>query len=190
MKREPEMQAKGGRRGMQRVFAFVLPSPPFAASSRLRGPIHRARDLLYGKSFRYNSLRAGDWIGSMNSPQAAIDLVHQAIAAGIFGQIQWDDRGRRTGAKQSRLAGTDAGRHPPAVARFCLRRRSAGRRPEARPDWLEANADRPAYYRDCWYRALVPVPDLFPHGLFVEVRLFDDDPQDPWVEIVNAHPQV
>jgi hypothetical protein len=63
-------------------------------------------------------------------------------------------------------------------------------RPEARPDWLEANADRPAYYRDYWYRALVPVPDLFPHGLFVEVRLFDDDPQDPWVEIVNAHPQV
>ena len=33
------------------------------------------------------------------------------------------------------------------------------------------------------------VPDLFPKGLFVEVRLFDDDPQDPWVEIVNAHPQ-
>jgi len=63
-------------------------------------------------------------------------------------------------------------------------------RQEARPDWLQANADRPAYYRDLWYRAVVPVPGLIPNGLFVEVRLFDDDPQDPWVEIVNAHPQV
>jgi hypothetical protein len=39
------------------------------------------------------------------------------------------------------------------------------------------------------------VPDtsvifLFPGGLFVEVRLFDGDAEDPWVEIVNAHPQV
>jgi hypothetical protein len=31
---------------------------------------------------------------------------------------------------------------------------------------------------------------MFPRGLFIEVRLFDDDAQDPWVEIVNAHPQV
>jgi hypothetical protein len=37
---------------------------------------------------------------------------------------------------------------------------------------------------------MIPIPDLFEKGLFVEVRLFDDDPQDPWVEIVNAHPQV
>ena len=61
---------------------------------------------------------------------------------------------------------------------------------ETRPDWLQANADRPAYYRDFWYRAVMPVPGLFPKGLFIEVRLFDDDPSDPWVEIVNAHPQV
>lgn len=35
-----------------------------------------------------------------------------------------------------------------------------------------------------------PFPGLFPTGLFIEVRLFDDGAQDPWVEIVNAHPQV
>jgi hypothetical protein len=63
-------------------------------------------------------------------------------------------------------------------------------RRESRPDWLEANADRPSYYRDLWYRPVVLVADLFPKGLVVEVRLFDDDPQDPWVEIVNTHPQV
>ena len=30
----------------------------------------------------------------------------------------------------------------------------------------------------------------FQKDLFVEIRFFDDDAQDPWVEIVNAHPQV
>ena len=29
---------------------------------------------------------------TMSSPLAALDLVHHAIAAGIFGQIQWDER--------------------------------------------------------------------------------------------------
>jgi hypothetical protein len=52
-------------------------------------------------------------------------------------------------------------------------------RRESRADWLQANADRPGYYRDFRYRAVVPVPDLFANGLFIEVRLFDDDPQDP-----------
>ena len=74
----------------------------------------------------------------MNSVPMPLDLVHRAIAGGVFGHIQWDDR-----------------------------------------------ADERARYR-----AVVPVAGLFPKGLFIEVRLFDDDPQDPWVEIVNAHPQV
>jgi len=42
-------------------------------------------------------------------------------------------------------------------------------RREARPEWLEVNADRPHYYRDFWYRAIVPVAGLFPSGLFVEI---------------------
>src|SRR5437762_3853588 len=100
----------------------------------------------------------------MDSPRTATDLVHQAIAAGIFGQIQWNDSADQRARSNPDLQGL------------------------IRPDWLQANADRPPYYRDWWYRAVVPVPDLFAKGLFVEVRLFDDDPQDPWVEIVNAHP--
>ena len=54
----------------------------------------------------------------------------------------------------------------------------------------EATKSLSALPRDFWYRAVVPVPGVFPRGLFIEVRLFDDDAQDPWVEIVNAHPQV
>jgi hypothetical protein len=41
--------------------------------------------------------------------------------------------------------------------------------------------------RDYWYRVIVPV-DGFPHGLFVELQLLDDDPEVPRVVLLNAHP--
>lgn len=124
------------------------------------------------------------------SPHTPIDLVHSAIARGIFGQIQWEDRADERARCNADLQGLT----PEGIRRLLHDFVRAGgrldQRTEARPTWLEANADRPAYYREFWYRAIIPVPDLFPNGLFVEVRLFDDDPLDPWIEIVNAHPQV
>jgi hypothetical protein len=115
----------------------------------------------------------------MSSPLAAIDLVHHAIAAGIFGQIQWDDRADERARSNPDLQGLT----PEGVRRLLHDFVQGGgrldERQEARPDWPLANADRPTYYRDSWYRAVVPVPGLFPNGLFVEVRLFDDDAQDP-----------
>ena len=41
--------------------------------------------------------------------------------------------------------------------------------------------------RDYWYRVIVAVPG-FPHGLFVELELLDDDPEVPIVVLLNAHP--
>lgn len=126
----------------------------------------------------------------MSSLRAAIDLVHHAIAASIFGQIQWDDRANERARNNPALGGLT----PEGIRRLLHEFVTGGgrldERREARLDWLQANADRPAYYRDFWYRAVIPVGGLFPNGLFVEVRLFDDDPLEPWVEIVNAHPQV
>jgi len=126
----------------------------------------------------------------MNSALTPIDLVHQAIAAGIFGQIQWDDEAGERARSNPDLLGLT----PEGIRRLQHDFVKAGgrldERREARPNWLQTSADRPTYYRDCWYRAVIPVADLFPHGLFVVVRLSDDDAQDPWVEIVNAHPQV
>ena len=125
----------------------------------------------------------------MDTPRASIDLVHHAITAGIFGQIQWDDRADERARSNPDLQGLTPEGIRRLLHEFVCGGGRLDERREARPDWLEANADRPAYYRDCWYRAVVPVPGLIPKGLFVEVRLFDDDPDDPWVEIVNAHPQ-
>jgi hypothetical protein len=126
----------------------------------------------------------------MNTPRAPSHLVHHAIAAGIFGQIQWADRADERARSNPDLQGLT----PEGIRRLlhdfvCGGGRLGGAR-EARLDWLQANADQSAYYRDFWYGAVVPVSGLFPKGLFVEVRLFDDDAEDPWAEIVNAQPQV
>jgi hypothetical protein len=126
----------------------------------------------------------------MSTVIAPIDKVHHAIASGIFGQIQWDDRSDERARSNPDLQGMT----PQGIRRLLHEFVAGGgrldERRETRQDWLDANADRPAYYRDFWYRAVFPVLGMFPNGLFVEVRLFDDDPQAPWVEIVNAHPQV
>jgi len=121
----------------------------------------------------------------MSNPLTPLELVQQAIATGTFGQIQGDDRADERARSNPDLLGLT----PEGIRRLLHDFvRGGGRldeRREARPEWLQANADRPAYYRDFWYRAVVSVPTLFPSGLFVEVRLFDDDVQDPWVEIVT-----
>src|SRR5262249_44179079 len=41
--------------------------------------------------------------------------------------------------------------------------------------------------RTFWYQVLIAVPGL-PHGLFVEMELFDADPNVPIVVLLNAHP--
>jgi hypothetical protein len=126
----------------------------------------------------------------MSSSRTAIELVHEAIAKGLFGQIEWDDRASERARSDPDLQGLTPQGIRSLLHEFVVAGRRLDERPETRPNWIEANADAPSYYRDWWYRAVVPLPELFPKGLFVEVRLFDDDPNDPWVQIVNAHPQV
>jgi len=53
-------------------------------------------------------------------------------------------------------------------------------RPEKREHWRELFS----YY----YMVILPVPG-FKHGLFVEMRLTDDDEDLPAVTLVGAHPQ-
>ncbi len=43
--------------------------------------------------------------------------------------------------------------------------------------------------RDYWYKIIVPMPDLFSKGLFVEIELRDADPELPEIKLVNAHEQ-
>jgi hypothetical protein len=44
-------------------------------------------------------------------------------------------------------------------------------------------------HRDYYYKVILPMPGLFPKGLFVEMELDDPDPDVPVVILVNAHEQ-
>jgi hypothetical protein len=56
---------------------------------------------------------------------------------------------------------------------------------------IEQRKEEREHWRDCrrfWYRAVIP-EDGFPHGIFVEIVLVDDDQDCPVVALVNAHSQ-
>ena len=69
------------------------------------------------------------------------------------------------------------------LRQFVLNGNYLNERSETREEYIAADPDNPF-----WYRAIIPVAGL-PHGLFVEVKLVDDDAKEPWVEIVSAHRQ-
>jgi hypothetical protein len=43
--------------------------------------------------------------------------------------------------------------------------------------------------RDYYYKVILPIPEVFKKGLFVEMELSDDDPDYPEVLLVNVHEQ-
>jgi hypothetical protein len=109
-------------------------------------------------------------------------LVHKAIRAGILGNIQWKDAAAQLVRNDPNLVGLT-----PEGIRSLLREfvKTQGGcldvRKETRKEYLEEHPDDPF-----WYRAVLDVPG-FPSELFVEVLLVDDDPEEPFVEIVSAH---
>lgn len=112
-----------------------------------------------------------------------IDLVHLAIRSGVLGHIQWKDSAARLVRGDPLLSMFPPERIRGLLRRFVLDGNSLDVRLEIREEYLAEDPNNPY-----WYRALIPIAG-FPRGLFVEVRLVDDDPREPWVEIVSAHVQ-
>jgi hypothetical protein len=112
-----------------------------------------------------------------------LDLVHKAIAAGIFGHIQWKDSAARLVRDDPELGNFTPEGIRARLRKFVQEGNCLTARRETRAEYLEENPEDPF-----WYRAVLPVAD-FPKGLFVEVKLIDDDAEEPWVEIVSAHRQ-
>jgi hypothetical protein len=112
-----------------------------------------------------------------------LDLVHKAIRSGIMGHIQWKDSAARRVRDDSELGILTPEGIRSLLRQFVLDGNVLDARKETRAELLEEHADDPF-----WYRAILPIEGL-PRGLFVEVRLVDDDPSEPWVEIVSAHVQ-
>jgi hypothetical protein len=110
-----------------------------------------------------------------------LHLVNKAIASGILGHIQWKESAARLVRCDPCLCGLTPEGIRALLRQFVLEGNSLEVRHETRAEYLEENPEEPY-----WYRAVLPVPG-FPRGLFVEVKLIDDDPEMPWVEIVSAH---
>ena len=105
------------------------------------------RDLPYGK-FSLTMALASETVEPdvpLNVSPPPIDLVHRAIAAGTFGQIQWDDRADERARSNPDLQGLT----PEGIRRLLHEFVHGGgrldERREARAEWLQANADRPSY---------------------------------------------
>ena len=81
----------------------------------------------------------------MSNPTTPLELVHRAIAAGIFGQIQWEDRADELARRNPELHGVT----PEGIRRllhaFVCDGGRLDEKKEARSEWLEVNADRPSY---------------------------------------------
>lgn len=116
-------------------------------------------------------------------PAHQLHLVHLAIRSGIFGFIQWKDSAARLVQNDPALSGLTTSGIRALLRQFVLDGNVLDVCLETRAEYLEDNPEDPY-----WYRAIVPVPD-FPNGLFLEIRLIDADPTEPWVEIVSAHEQ-
>jgi hypothetical protein len=117
------------------------------------------------------------------APSPQLNLVQKAIRSGIYGHIQWKDSAARLVRDDPDLAGMTPEGIRTLLRQYVLDGNTLTTRQETRQEYLEGTPDDPF-----WYRAVIPVSEL-PRGLFVEVRLIDDDPDEPWVEIVSAHQQ-
>jgi len=113
-----------------------------------------------------------------------LDLVHKAISSGTLGHIQWKDSAVRRLLDDPQMQGFTPMGVRQLLQGFVLAGNSLDTREEKRAEQLEECPDDPY-----WYRAIIPVAD-FPKGLFVELKLIDDDENEPWVEIVSAHQQL
>jgi len=114
---------------------------------------------------------------------ARIDLVHLAIRSGIMGHIQWKLAAAELVRGDPLLAMLPPERIRALLRQFVVDGNSLDVRAETRDEYLREDPDNPY-----WYRAVIPIAE-FPQGIFVEVRLIDANPQEPWVEIVSAHRQ-
>jgi hypothetical protein len=110
-------------------------------------------------------------------------LVVKALVEGLSNCVAWDEKS----ANNVRDNPANLGIPPRAIRGMVIahvRTFGAGvvvQRVEDRPGWRDL-------YR-FYYMVIVPC-DGMRHGLFVEMRLTDEDPDVPEVTLVNAHPEL
>lgn len=114
--------------------------------------------------------------------QESFNLVFKALTCGVGGCVEWDPDALDRVRKDKFLQGlTPEGITEDLIQHVTNEGDAAIRQVrETRPDWQ---------HREYYYKIIVPYPDLFRKGLFVEMELFIPDPDYPVVHLVNAHEQ-
>ena len=114
----------------------------------------------------------------MSNP-AQLALAEAAIASGVTGCYEWDDREAERIRGDPQLCGLT----PEYIRQRLYVFISNG-------NHLKQVRERRSRYshREYYYKAILPEPGA-KDGLFVELELTDSDPDLPCVTIFNAHPQ-
>lgn len=107
-------------------------------------------------------------------------LAEAAVASGVTGCCEWNDREADRVRGDTRLQGLT----PEYIREILCKFIRAGNRLQQIPERRQHYS-----YREYYYKAIIPEPG-FMHGLFVELELTDPDPDLPCVTIFNAHPQL
>jgi hypothetical protein len=111
---------------------------------------------------------------------AELALVRLAITCRVKGCVEWHDKAARIFREQETSVNLD----PPEVKQALIDQVAGGKEvvqvPETRPEWS---------HFDFYYKVILDF-DWLPRGLFIELRLNDDDPDVPTVQIVSAHRQL
>jgi hypothetical protein len=113
-------------------------------------------------------------------PTPRKDLVYKACKAGFLGNIEWKPASQEVMRRDPKMRN-----FTPQRIRLLLRDhgRADGRidvRNDIRIEWYDPE-------HPFWYRAKIDV-DEFVDGLFLEILLIDFDEDEPFVQIVSAHP--
>jgi hypothetical protein len=112
--------------------------------------------------------------------QHELSLVIKALKSGLSNCVEWHEGAATRVRNDSGMQGWT----PEAVRRevlaFVATDGEVIQVDETRENWL----DRYAH----WYKAVIPLAG-FRRGVFVEMRLVDEDEDVPIVHLVNAHPQ-
>ncbi|HYV39423.1 MAG TPA: hypothetical protein VE988_27285 [Gemmataceae bacterium] len=112
---------------------------------------------------------------------AALAMVMEALTCGVTGCVEWEPKEAYRLRSDKFLKGLT----PESIQQDLISyvTNEGG-------EVVQIEEKRPQYsYRVYWYKVIVPYPDLFRLGLFVELELFEADPDCPVVHLLNAHEQ-
>jgi hypothetical protein len=108
-------------------------------------------------------------------------LVEKALKSGLGGCVEWHPNSADLVRRNMKLFGLT----PEGIRKETIKHVQNGgnvhQLREARAEWKDE--------RDYYYKVIIPMPDLFVKGLFVEIVFHDDDPDYPAILLVNAHEQ-